>query len=94
MRRLAIVFGLLLLLAPAARAGEPPSGEMSEGERVFRQRCTDLCHQTPFAAHLSSRQWRAVLNTMQKRMEQAGMVPMSEREYELVLDHLSARAGH
>jgi len=76
------------VLAPLpALALEGPTGE-----RLFKARCTEMCHQTPGAGHLSAGQWRAVMDTMQTRIRQFGLPPLTEEEYQLVLDYLVSRA--
>lgn len=69
-------------------------GVMSEesGKQIFETRCA-MCHQLPDAAMLKSRQWRIVLMTMQKRMEQNGLPPLTEEEFDLVLDYVSKQDG-
>ena len=60
------------------------------GEEIFEARCAETCHQTPEAGQLNPKQWRIVLNTMQKRMHKAGMERMTEQEFEQVLHYLTA----
>jgi hypothetical protein len=97
MRRL-ILFMLLgsLLAGPGAWAQETADtgtgGPLADGERLFEVRCTGMCHQTPKADHLTAKQWEVVLQTMQARMKQFGMKPLTEREFGLVLEYLSAKA--
>jgi len=88
MRYLRIVVLSLLVLAPLpALALEGPTGE-----QLFKARCTEMCHQTPGAGHLSAGQWKAVMDTMQTRIRQFGLPPLTEEEYQLVLDYLVSRA--
>ena len=78
--RLIILFALILL-ATAAMAED-------RGKQIFETRCA-MCHQLPDTAALTPKQWRLVLMTMQKRMEQNGLPPLSEEEFDLVLDYVS-----
>ncbi len=59
------------------------------GKEIFESRCAETCHQAPDAGQLKPKQWRIVLNTMQKRMHKAGMQRMSEQEFEQVLHYLT-----
>lgn len=90
MKVLAAIAFLAVLAATAAWPGD----REEEAKGILQMRCTGTCHQTPLAAHLSERQWRVVLNTMQKRMEAAGMVPMTEHEFDVLLDYLVSQSGH
>ena len=38
---------------------------------------------------LDPKQWRLVLMTMQKRMEKKGLPPLTDEEFDLVLDYVS-----
>jgi mono/diheme cytochrome c family protein len=62
-----------------------------EGKQIFETRC-GACHQLPEPAMLKAKQWRLVLMTMQKRMQQNGLPPLSEDELALVLKYLSGQA--
>ena len=64
-----------------------------EGKHIFEGRCVS-CHQLPEPDTLSPKQWRLVLLTMQKRMQQNGLPPLSEEEFALVLKYLSEHAEH
>ena len=72
---------VLLSLAGVAMADE-------QGKQLFEVRCA-TCHQLPEPAMLKPKQWRLVLMTMQKRMQQNGLPPLSEAEFTLVLNYLS-----
>ena len=78
--RLIVLFFLLSL----------SGGVMSEerGKQIFESRCA-TCHQLPDAAMLDPKQWRLVLMTMQKRMEKKGLPPLTDEEFDLVLDYVS-----
>lgn len=78
---------LLSVLPPALQAD---AADVQAGAEIFEQRCAGLCHQAPAARQLKPQQWRIVLNTMQTRMEHAGMTPLSEQELEQVFRYLTA----
>jgi len=80
----------LVVLAAAPSAATPPKA--LDGAALFAMRCTEACHQTPSGEHLSARQWTVVMHTMQTRMTQAGMTPMSEAEYHAILTYLQGKA--
>jgi len=85
--RLGLTFVLLLGLAVSVQAEDET---YLAGEEIFYSRCAETCHQTPEAGQLNPKQWRIVLNTMQKRMHKAGMERMTEQEFEQVLHYLTA----
>ncbi len=64
------------------------ASESEQGEQLFQSRCA-LCHALPEPDMLNASQWRVVLGTMQKRMQQAGMSPLSGEELERVFVHLT-----
>jgi len=55
-------------------------------------RCADLCHQLPDPAMLKAKQWTKVLNVMQKRMQQRGVMPMTEQEFAQLQTYLQANS--
>jgi hypothetical protein len=63
-----------------------------QGKALFEARCGGLCHQLPEPDMLRARQWTRVLQTMQLRMKQVGMTPLSEAELAQVSHYLSAHA--
>lgn len=58
---------------------------------LFEGRC-QMCHQLPEPGMLTPKQWKLILMTMQQRMQQASVPPLSEDETERLLEYLSARA--
>lgn len=58
------------------------------GKTIFEARCGGLCHQLPEADMLNARQWKRVLHTMQKRMQQRGMGSLTDQEFTAVLEYL------
>lgn len=86
MRAGLVLFFLLFLLCTPLYAGET-----DEGKRLFEIRCA-TCHQLPEPDTLKPAQWRGVLQTMQTRMKQFNMPPLTQEEYEKVLAYLLANA--
>lgn len=83
--------GLILMLLFGFIAAVPAEDETHlAGEEVFEFRCADTCHDQPDIQQFTPKQWRIVLNTMQKRMHKAGMERMTEQEFEQVLYYLTA----
>jgi len=80
---------MLFYLLSFAFAGVGMASE--EGKQIFETRCA-TCHQLPEPAMLKPKQWRLVLMTMQKRMQQNGLPPLSEEDFSLVLNYLSTQA--
>ena len=81
MRCLLLVAGLLL--ATPSYADEAKL----DGQSLFEVRCA-LCHQLPEPSMLNQRQWIRVMETMQKRMQQADMAPLSEGEFNAIIAYL------
>jgi hypothetical protein len=63
----------------------------ARGAELFAARCAGVCHQTPRAARLTPRQWHVVLNTMQTRITQAGLAPLTDDEQRAILHYLTTR---
>jgi len=61
--------------------------EVDEGKALFEARC-GVCHQLPEPDMLNAKQWRFVLQTMQARMRQSGMEPLTEQEMAQVEGYL------
>ena len=75
-----------VLLFLALRA--PVSHTQNADEKLFREKCSS-CHALPDPQSLNGRQWQAVLQTMQKRMSEAGRPPLSDAEFKKVLCFVS-----
>jgi len=60
-------------------------------EDLFKGRC-QMCHQLPEPGMLRPNQWKLILTTMQQRMQQAGVPPLTEEETERLLEYLAERA--
>jgi mono/diheme cytochrome c family protein len=76
---------LTLLFSMAAMAEEP-------GRPLFEARCA-TCHQLPEPDMLNPKQWRMVMQTMQKRLSQNDLPPLTDEEFSQVLSYLTQQAG-
>ena len=90
MRTLIFVAALWSLLLPGTVFAA--EADAAAGKALFDGRCGQVCHQVPDPDQLTVGQWQRVLATMQKRMQQAGMSPLSESEFQQVLDYLATQA--
>jgi cytochrome c5 len=95
-----IFTGMPMLMVHAdenATPSEPAAKQETPGEReayaksLFEGRC-QMCHQLPEPSMLRTEQWKLILTTMQQRMQQAGVPPLTEDETERLLDYLAQRA--
>lgn len=83
--------------APASPGSEQPEAEMTGAERaafeksLFEGRC-QMCHQLPEPGMLRPKQWRLILGTMQQRMQQAGVPPLTEEETEMILEYIAEQS--
>ncbi|HRP70113.1 MAG TPA: cytochrome c [Turneriella sp.] len=53
------------------------------GETLFREKCVQ-CHALPDKEALNGKQWKAVLKTMQKRMQEAKKPMLTDEELQKV----------
>lgn len=83
--------GLAVLLLFVSAGDATASGE-DGGRQLFEARCDAVCHQLPEPASLKPTQWPVVLKTMQRRMQQSGMTPLAEEEFDQLLNYLVAHA--
>ena len=83
--------------AENAAPSEPVAKQATSAEReayaksLFEGRC-QMCHQLPEPSMLTPKQWKLILMTMQQRMQQAGVPPLTEDETELLLEYMAERA--
>lgn len=83
--------------APASAGSEQADAEMTGAERaafeksLFEGRC-QMCHQLPEPGMLRPKQWRLILGTMQQRMQQAGVPPLTEEETEMILEYIATQS--
>jgi len=71
---------------------ETSAERMAWAKSLFEGRC-QMCHQLPEPSMLKPKQWRLILGTMQQRMQQASVPPLTEDETERLLEYLAAEAG-
>jgi len=79
-----LIYSFILTLQPATALAADDS---ANGQSIYENRCK-ICHQPPKPESLSMQQWKAVLSTMQVRMKQKNMDPLSEQETADVLSFL------
>ena len=83
---IALVMLLSTSLAMAATEADNDAGKV-----LFEARC-GVCHQLPEPSMLKPPQWRRLLQTMQLRMQQSDMAPLTKEELQRVLDYLATGA--
>lgn len=93
---------MVVYAAEGEGSAEPPvleqaEAEMTDAERsvwnknLFEGRC-QMCHQLPEPSMLRPKQWRLILGTMQQRMQQAGVPPLTEEETEMILEYIAEQS--
>ena len=63
----------------------------ADSKSLFEGRC-QMCHQLPEPTMLKPKQWKLILGTMQQRMQQAGVPPLTEDETEMVLEYIAQQS--
>ena len=63
----------------------------ADSKSLFEGRC-QMCHQLPEPGMLRPKQWRLILGTMQQRMQQAGVPPLTADETEMVLEYIAEQS--
>lgn len=58
---------------------------------LFEGRC-QMCHQLPEPGMLRPKQWKLILTTMQQRMQQASVPPLTEEETEMILEYIAEQS--
>lgn len=92
-----IIFACMMLLAFPFTVVNAAEAEMTDAERkafeksLFEGRC-QMCHQLPEPSMLRAKQWRLILGTMQQRMQQAGVPPLTEEETEMILEYIAEQS--
>ncbi|MDH5542397.1 MAG: hypothetical protein OEY64_05480 [Nitrospinota bacterium] len=84
-----VLLALSLLFAlpfPAA------ADEIEEGKKLYKFICADNCHQIPDPEMLNAKQWKLVINKMQKRMAHKGMEPINDTDANLIYLYLEKNA--
>ena len=87
-----IVFAILTTIVLFSPSGYAATNN-SNGKQLFEVRCGGLCHQLPEPDMLKAKQWRKVILTMQKRMQQSGMPALNQTEFNDLLQYLSNVGG-
>jgi len=67
---------------------EPAAEREAYAKSLFEGRC-QMCHQLPEPSMLRPEQWKLILTTMQQRMQQAGVPPLTGQETEALLAYLA-----
>jgi uncharacterized membrane protein len=106
MKKVLIIFaGLILVIsslvtvqasenqaASVQAKAESASADSSAYDKdLFEGRC-QMCHQLPEPDMLRAKQWRLILTTMQQRMQQAGVPPLTEDETETILEYIAEQS--
>jgi hypothetical protein len=63
----------------------------ADSKSLFEGRC-QMCHQLPEPGMLRPKQWRLILGTMQQRMQQAGVPPLTGDETEMILEYIAEQS--
>ena len=99
-----IFTGLPLMLAQADDSQAPSEQSTAEStdidnstdtsadaKSLFEGRC-QMCHQLPEPGMLRPKQWKLILTTMQQRMQQAGVPPLTGEETEMILEYIAEQS--
>jgi hypothetical protein len=99
-----IFTGLPLMLAQADDIQAPSEQSTAESTNIdssidrsadakslFEGRC-QMCHQLPEPGMLNPKQWRLILGTMQQRMQQASVPPLTGEETEMILEYIAEQS--
>jgi len=84
---------IFFLLFSATLLADGTDVDIAAGKMIYNSYCAQACHQAPAANRLRPKQWRVVLNTMQKRMRSSGMSPLTDIELENVYAYLTQPAA-
>ena len=63
----------------------------ADAKSLFEGRC-QMCHQLPEPDMLKPKQWKLILGTMQQRMQQAGVPPLTGDETEMILEYIAEQS--
>ena len=90
---LVLTAGLILAAMPLfiVQADEVDAERSADSKSLFEGRC-QMCHQLPEPSMLNPNQWKLILGTMQQRMQQAGVPPLTEEETKMVLEYIDTQA--
>ena len=79
------------VMAEQSTVEETSAERSAYADSLFKGRC-QMCHQLPEPGMLRPKQWKLILTTMQQRMQQASVPPLTEDESERLLEYLAERA--
>jgi mono/diheme cytochrome c family protein len=91
---LILLLGLFLAAIPlfiVQAETESPALDSTDAQSLFEGRC-QMCHQLPDTGMLKPQQWKLILTTMQQRMQQAGVPPLTETETGLILEYITQQS--
>ena len=97
MKQRILIYGLLLMFGvtiPFTGCGNNPTPVPdinSPGAKLYVNKC-GTCHSLPHPKRLYYSQWKHIVKVMEKRMEQRGMLPITEREKNVILEYLKNHA--
>jgi len=85
--------GLVLVAMPlfVVQAEQDVTERRADSKSLFEGRC-QMCHQLPEPGMLKPKQWKLILTTMQQRMQQAGVPPLTEEETEMILEYIAEQS--
>ncbi len=83
-----IIAALPLSVVQADEVGVDRS---ADAKKLFEGRC-QMCHQLPEPSMLRPNQWKLILRTMQQRMQQAAVPPLTESETEMILEYIEEQS--
>jgi cytochrome c5 len=63
----------------------------ADAKSLFEGRC-QMCHQLPEPGMLRPKQWKLILATMQQRMQQAGVPPLTGEETAMILEYIAQQS--
>ncbi|MBE9564039.1 MAG: hypothetical protein IMF17_02260 [Proteobacteria bacterium] len=88
-----LLISLILSVLPlfVVQAEEVSTDWSADAKSLFEGRC-QMCHQLPEPGMLRPKQWRLILGTMQQRMQQAGVPPLTEEETEMILEYIAEQS--
>jgi hypothetical protein len=87
-----LIVGVLALLGYAGCAPKPLPELGSPAEQLYAERCGG-CHRPYLPSTMTSAMWAEQVETMQMKMAQAGVAPLSDSERRAILDYLEHNAG-
>lgn len=83
---------MLLSLVFAGCAPKPLPESGTSAEQLYAGRCGG-CHRPYLPSTMTSAMWAVQVETMQLKMQQAGVAPLTDAERRAILDYLERNAG-